>query len=175
MKNSGKESILPELWFAGKNSSIQLSRKNIPIYAEEMHNAACHDKEMPHAVHILILFQRIEHDADGIKHAAQKKKRKAVSGQPLVDGLDTDECRPTHADIANHGKLFELFDAYRIEYDTDNRRRPNNAEQRPAECSAKRYQCNGCIRSGNQEKDGGVVKHTENFSCCTVGNGMVYG
>lgn len=142
--------------------------------AEVMEKGTGKDEDMPDGMHIPDFFHGVEDEAGGVGDASGQKEHQAGGFHTLDEGADSSDDTPAAGDVAYHGDDLEPFDADDIEDDAQDGHTPDNAEDGPADPSPQGDQCKGGIGSCNENEDGGMIEHTQDFFGPHVGNGVIH-
>ncbi len=131
-----------------------------------MQYTAADHKDMPDGVHVMDLLLYIENHAQRIQHAAYNQCNQTERGYALIEGLNGKNNAPAHEDIAECGNFTEFFQIDRGHHDSENRRTPDAAEDRPAKPQGlNAAEGEGGVGSCDQQENGVVVENLKDLFC----------
>lgn len=141
-----------------------------------MHNCSNEYKEVPNGMRIFFAFPDIKEDAQSVKYAAQNQENRSQSREILEQAFRGEYNHPSHREIkADRPDFGPAAGGEKLEKSANKSQPPNNAEQGPAQGSAKINEQKWRISAGNEVEDGNMIKLFKAFFPFLATYGMING
>lgn len=108
-------------------------------------------------------LQRVDHAAHRVDDTARKKPQEGAAGQRVPQGAEYAKAYPSHGDVDEGRKPLRASDPADIDDHADDGDPPYDGKQRVAEPVAQNDETDGCVGTGNQNKDHHVVQLAKYF------------
>ena len=124
-----------------------------------MHNCSCQHKEVPNGVRVFFAFPDVEEYAQSVKCTTQNQEDSSKHREILEQAFRGEDNHPSHGEIkADRPDFGTAAGSEELEKSADKRQPPDNAEQSPAQGSAKIDKQKRRISTGNEIEDGNMIK-----------------